>query len=90
MKHTLSVVSLLLIVNLAYASPTVYIPLGSANKVIAVDAATDKITATYTDVVNAHGHVMSTIDVASWSHHQAITLDGKFVLLIHGMRGNIK
>lgn len=111
------------------ASPTVYIPLGSANVVIAVDAATDKITATYTDVENphglvatpdgeylvagslketplskdkantansklffihpAHGHVMSTIPVSGWTHHQAITPDGRFVLSTHGARGYV-
>lgn len=112
------------------ASPTVYIPLGSANQVIKVDAATDKITATYTGVENphglvatpdgeyliagslmetplkkgqsqdtansklyfihpVHGHVMSTIPVSGWSHHQAITSDGKYVLSTHGMRGAI-
>ena len=38
-----------------YAAPTVYIPLGSGNQVIAVDAATDKITANYTGVDNPHG-----------------------------------
>lgn len=113
-----------------YASPTVYIPLGSGNQVIAVDAATDKIIASYSDVVNAHGlvatpdgeyliagsmqedqleqgqpkdtpnsqlffihpdhgHVMSTIPVTGWSHHQAITPDGKYVLSTHGARGGI-
>jgi len=118
------------VINVVYAGPTVYIPLGSANKVIAVDAATDKITSTYTDVINAHGlvatpdgeyliagslaedpikkdkpkntpnsklffihpvhgHVMATIPVSGWSHHQAITPDGKYVLSTHGMRGNI-
>jgi len=115
--------------SIANASPTVYIPLGSANVVIAVDAATDKITATYTDVENshglvatpdgeyliagslkespvpkaasdapnsklffihpAHGHVMSTIPVAGWTHHVAITPDGKSVLSTHGTRGYI-
>ena len=116
--------------NTLQASPTVYIPLGSANQVIRVDAATDKITATYTSVDNphglvatpdgeyliagslketplkkgeakstpnsklffihpAHGHVMSTIPVAGWSHHQAITSDGKYVLSTHGMRGAV-
>ncbi len=116
--------------NVVHASPTVYIPLGSANQVIAVDAATDVIIASYPDVINAHGlvatpdgeyliagsltetplkknqpkdtlnsklffihpahgHVMSTIDVAGWSHHQAITPDGKYVLSTHGMRGNV-
>jgi len=112
------------------ASPTVYIPLGSANKVIRVDAATDTITATYTGVDNphglvatpdgeyliagslketplkkgqakdttnsklffihpVHGHVMSTIPVSGWSHHQAITSDGKYVISTHGMRGAV-
>jgi len=113
----------------ANASPTVYIPLGSANVVIAVDAATDRIIATYTDVDNphglvatpdaeylvagslketpapkdkkdapnsklffihpAHGHVMSTIPVAGWTHHQAITPDGRYVLSTHGARGYV-
>jgi len=112
------------------ASPTVYIPLGSAIQVIKVDAATDKITATYTGVENphglvvtpdgeyviagslqetplkkgqpqdtlnsklffihpVHGHVMSTIPVSGWSHHQAITSDGKYVLSTHGMKGSV-
>ncbi len=116
--------------NTLQASPTVYIPLGSANQVIKVDAATDTITATYTGVDNphglvatpdgeyviagslmetplkkgqakntpnsklffihpAHGHVMSTIPVSGWSHHQAITSDGKYVLSTHGMRGAV-
>lgn len=116
--------------NTLQASPTVYIPLGSGNQVIKVDAATDEITATYTGVDNphglvatpdgeyviagslketplkkgqaadtpnsklffihpAHGHVMSTIPVSGWSHHQAITSDGKYVLSTHGMRGAV-
>lgn len=134
MKNKISTLGLVAILisaaNTVNAGPTVYIPLGSANKVIAVDAATDKITATYTDVINAHGlvatpdgeyliagslaedpikkgqpkespnsklffihpvhgHVMATIPVSGWSHHQAITPDGKYVLSTHGMRGNI-
>ncbi|MFK5914494.1 MAG: PQQ-binding-like beta-propeller repeat protein [Woeseiaceae bacterium] len=116
--------------NIVQASPTVYIPLGSANKVIRVDAATDTITATYTGVDNphglvatpdgeyliagslketplkkgqakdtpnsklffihpVHGHVMSTIPVSGWSHHQAITSDGKYVISTHSMRGAV-
>jgi len=111
------------------AAPTVYIPLGTANKVIAVDSATDKITATYTDVANphglvatpdgeyliagslsetpvpqgkpdtpnsklyfihpVHGHVMSTIPIAGWTHHEAITPDGRYVLSTHATRGYI-
>jgi len=113
-----------------YAAPTVYIPLGSGNQVIAVDAATDTITANYPGVENshglvatpdgeyliagsfkeeplkagqakdapnsklylihpAHGHVMSTIPVAGWTHHQAITPDGRYVISTHGSRGYI-
>jgi YVTN family beta-propeller protein len=112
------------------AAPTVYIPLGSANAIIAVDAANDTITQTYPGVDNphglvatpdgeyliagslkeaplqpgsaahkansqlflvhpAHGHVMSTIPVAGWTHHQAITPDGQFVLSTHPTRGGV-
>lgn len=114
----------------AHGAPTVYIPLGSANKVIAVDAATDKITATYSGVKNPHGlvatpngeylvagslserplaegentktpnsklylihpehgHVMMTIPVAGWTHHEAITPDGRYVLSTHPTRGGV-
>lgn len=117
-------------IGAAYAGPTVYIPLGSANQVIAVDAANDSIIATYSNAENAHGlvatpdgeyliagslsekpikpgqpkdtpnsklflihpahgHVMSTIPVAGWTHHQAITPDGRYVLSTHGARGVI-
>jgi hypothetical protein len=41
----------------AWAGMTVYIPLGSANKVIAVDAASNRITATFDGVDNPHGLV---------------------------------
>jgi DNA-binding beta-propeller fold protein YncE len=37
----------------------------------------------------AHGHVMSTLPVSGWSHHQAITSDGKYVLSTHAMRGAV-
>lgn len=115
---------------LLQASPTVYIPLGSANQVIAVDAATDKIKATYSGVENphglvatsdgeyliagslketpvkpgepentpnsqlylihpAHGHVMLTIPVAGWTHHEAITPDGRYVISTHATRGYV-
>lgn len=128
-------VSAFLIINIifahtVYAAQTVYIPLGSGNQVIAVDAATDTITDSFTGVENphglvatpdgeyliagslketplakgqskdtpnsklyfihpAHGHVMSTIPVSGWTHHQAITPDGKYVLSTHGMRGYV-
>jgi len=112
------------------AAPTVYIPLGSANQVIAVDAANSQITATFTGIANphglvatpdgeyliagslveeplkpgqandtpnsqlylihpAHGHVMSTIPVAGWTHHQAITPEGRYVISTHATRGYI-
>jgi len=113
-----------------HAEPTVYVPLGSGNQVIAIDAATDKITASYPGVDNphglvatpdgeylvagsltetplttgqapdtpnsklflihpAHGHVMLTIPVSGWSHHLAITPDGRYVLATHPTRGNV-
>lgn len=112
------------------ASPTVYIPLGSGNQVIAVDAETGKVTARYSGVENphglvatpdgeyliagslketplkagqpadtpnsklylihpAHGHVMATIPVAGWTHHQAITPDGRYVISTHATRGYV-
>ncbi|MCW5636678.1 MAG: YncE family protein [Rubrivivax sp.] len=113
----------------ATAAPTVYIPLGTGNQVIAVDAATDRITATYANVIDAHGlvatpdgeyliagsvretpakegstsgpisqlhlvhpqhgHVMQTIAVTGWTHHQAITPDGRHVISTHPTRGNV-
>lgn len=116
--------------NTAIAAPTVYIPLGSGNQVIAVDAATDRILASYPAVDNphglvatpdgeylvagslaetplpagaahdtpnsklflvhpGHGHVMSTVPVAGWSHHQAITPDGRYVFSTHPTRNAV-
>jgi DNA-binding beta-propeller fold protein YncE len=134
MKRTLSLAATAIVITLsakaAWAGLTVYIPLGSANKVIAVDAASNRITATFDGVDNphglvatpdgeylvagslsetplpqgapidtansklavihpAHGHVMSTIPVAGWTHHQAITPDGRYVLSTHPTRGGI-
>lgn len=37
------------------ASPTVYIPLGSANEILIVDAATDRVTGKISGVTNPHG-----------------------------------
>jgi DNA-binding beta-propeller fold protein YncE len=114
----------------AVSGPTVYIPLGGGNQVIAVDAATHRITARFEGVENphglvvtpdgeyliagslaetaapagaahetptsrlylihpAHGHVMLTIPVAGWTHHQAITPDGRYVISTHTARGDI-
>ena len=112
------------------AAPTAYIPLGSGNEVIAVDAANGKIVKRYPGVENPHGlvampdgeyliagsiretpvpagapadtpnsklyvihpehgHVMAEIPVSGWTHHQAITPDGKYVLSTHPTRGGI-
>ncbi len=129
-RATLAGLGLALAALTVHAAPTVYIPLGSGNKVIAVDAANDRITSTYDGVKNphglvatpdgeylivgsltetpvpqgspvetpnsmlyvvhpAHGHVMSTIPVAGWTHHQAITPDGKYVISTHPTRGGV-
>ncbi len=112
------------------AAPTVYVPLGSGNQVIAVDAASGRIIASYPGVDNphglvatpdgeylvagsmletplpagsppgapnsklflvhpGHGHVMLTIPVSGWTHHQAITPDGRYVISTHPTRGGI-
>ena len=112
------------------AAPTVYIPLGSGNQVVAVDAATDRIIKSYPGVDNphglvatpdgeyivagsmletpaapgapkdapnsklflvhpGHGHVMLTIPVSGWTHHQAITPDGRYVISTHPGRSGI-
>lgn len=114
----------------AIAAPTAFIPLGSANEVIAVDAASDKIIRRYPGVENPHGlvatpdgeylvagslketlvpagapadtlnsklyvihpehdHVMAEIQVSGWTHHEAITPDGNFVISTHPTRGGI-
>ncbi len=36
-----------------------------------------------------HGHVMSEIPVSGWTHHEAITPDGKFIISTHPTRGGI-
>lgn len=117
-------------VSIVMAAPTVYIPLGSGNQVIAVDAAGGRIMASYPGVENphglvatpdgeyliagsltetplptgashdtpnsklylvhpGHGHVMATIPVAGWTHHQAITPDGRYVLSTHPTRATL-
>jgi YVTN family beta-propeller protein len=114
----------------AMAAPTAYIPLGSANQVIAVDAANGKIIRSYSGVENPHGlvatpdgdylvagslketpvpagapsdtpnsklyvihpehgHVMAEIPVSGWTHHEAVTPDGKYVISTHPTRGGI-
>lgn len=114
----------------ALAAPTAFIPLGSANEVIAVDVASGKIIRRYPGVENphglvatpdgeylvagsiketpvpagapadtpnsklyvihpGHGHVMAEIPVSGWTHHEAITPDGKFVISTHPTRGGI-
>ena len=114
----------------AVAAPIAYIPLGSANQVIAVDAASGKIIRSYSGVENphglaatpdgdylvagslketpvpagapsdtpnsklyvihpGHGHVMAEIPVPGWTHHEAVTPDGKYVISTHPTRGGI-
>jgi len=58
------------------AGPTTYIPLGAANQIIAVDAATHQIIAQYTGVENPHGLV--------------VTPDGRHVISTHATRGDGK
>ncbi len=120
----------LLVGGAVSAAPTVYIPLGSGNQVIAVDAASGRITASYAGVENphglvatpdgeyliagslkeeavppgaphdtpnsklylihpGHGHVMATIPVTGWTHHQAIVPGGRYVLSTHPTRGYV-
>ena len=58
MKHTLTAVTLLsmfTITGTALAEPLVYVPLGSGNQVIEIDASTDQITKTFIGVENPHG-----------------------------------
>lgn len=112
------------------AAPTAYIPLGSANEVIAVDVANGKIIRQYSGVENPHGlvatpdgeylvagslketpsaagapvdtpnsklyvihpehgHVTAEIPVSGWTHHEAITPDGKYVISTHPTRGGV-
>lgn len=114
----------------AEAGPTVYIPLGAANQVIAVDAADGRIVKTYPGVENphglvatpdgeyliagslaetpvpagaphdtpnsklylihpVHGHVMLTVPVTGFTHHQTITPDGRYVLSTHPTRNYV-
>lgn len=115
---------------IANAAPVAYIPLGTANEVIAVDTANDRIVQHYPGVANPHGlvatpdgeylvagslaetplpagasadtpnsklyvihpehgHVMTEIPVAGWTHHEAITPDGRYVISTHPTRGGI-
>jgi len=48
-----------LVVAPVWAAPTVYVPLGTANEIIAIDAATDKITGRIDGLVNPHGLAMT-------------------------------
>lgn len=128
--NSILLLACLLFSSQAGAAPFVYIPLGSGNQVIKVDAESDTILASYPGVENAHGlvatpdgeyliagslmetplkpdqpkdtpnsqlylvhpehgHVMSTIPVSGWTHHQAITPDGRYVLSTHALRGYV-
>lgn len=37
----------------------------------------------------AHGHVMSTIPVTDWSHHQDISPDGRYIVSTHPAKGGV-
>ena len=128
--RSILVCGLLLVAAPVVAGPTVYIPLGTANQVIAVDAADGRIVKTYPGVENphglvatpdgeyliagslaetpvptgaphdtpnsklfvvhpVHGHVMLTVPVSGFTHHQAITPDGRYVLSTHPTRNNV-
>lgn len=59
LRQVLYVVFITSVPPAALAAPTVYIPLGSANQVVAVDAATHRVTARYSGVENPHGLVIT-------------------------------
>ncbi len=70
-----------------FAAPTVYMPLGSGNAVIAIDGASDKITATYPGVENSHGLVADDEYVIAGSFKEA---QGKSLLyLVHPVHGHV-
>jgi len=56
-KLLFSLTFLLSLTSNLFASPTVYMPLGVGNKVIAIDASKHKIIATYNNVIDSHGLV---------------------------------
>ena len=53
--YTLAALLAALVVGPAMAAPTVYVALGSGDRVVAIDAATDAVTASYSGVANPHG-----------------------------------
>lgn len=53
----ISLIIAALLSGYVHANPMVYVPLGSANQVIKIDAATDRIIASYPGVNNPHGLV---------------------------------
>ncbi len=55
LKRTLLGGAALVVPLLSLASPTVYIPLGSANEILIIDAATDKVTGKIDGLNNPHG-----------------------------------
>lgn len=48
--------------GMAQAANTIYIPIGSANEVLIIDADLDKVVGSIGDVTNAHGLASSTVD----------------------------
>ena len=119
-----------LALGVASAAPTAFVPLGSGNRVIAVDVASSKIVKSFGGILNphglvatpdgeylvagslsetelpanatettpnsklyvihpVHGHVMSEVGVPGWTHHQAVTPDGRYVISTHPTREGI-
>ncbi|MDH5182590.1 MAG: YncE family protein, partial [Gammaproteobacteria bacterium] len=81
----------------AQAGTTVYIPLGTGNMVIAVDAATDKIIAKYPNINNAHGLVATSdgeyLIAGSLNENQSSTTDPSTpsgnLYLVHPAHGHM-
>lgn len=71
----------------AFGAPTVYMPLGSGNAVVAIDGTSDKITATFPGVESSHGLVADDEYVIAGSFKEE---QGKSLLyLVHPIHGHV-
>ena len=61
-KKTATVIVFLSYLGTAQATNTVYVPIGSANEVLIIDADLDKVIGSIGDVTNAHGLASSSVD----------------------------
>ncbi|MEH6472769.1 MAG: beta-propeller fold lactonase family protein [Halopseudomonas sp.] len=66
-----------------------YLIAGSLYEDNAKVAKGDKLTSDLFLLHPAHGHVMQTIAVEGWSHHLAITPDGRYVLSTHPTKNQV-